>query len=81
MKNYFLPEIVRIFALDNSQKRLILRAIKAERADREEGEPDELVHLKKSNVEQIGNFVCSHFSMVFETRVQLTLHHGLHYLF
>lgn len=53
----------------------------AEKADREEGEPDELVHLKKSNVEQIGNFVCSHFSMVFETRVQLTLHHGLHYLF
>lgn len=28
MKKYFLPEIVRIFALDNSQKRLILRAIK-----------------------------------------------------
>jgi hypothetical protein len=28
MENYFLPEIVRIFALDNSQKRLLLRAIK-----------------------------------------------------
>lgn len=29
----------------------------AEKADREKGEPDELVHLKKSNVEQIGIFV------------------------